>query len=68
MNISVLYSNETNETYERYVFNSRSQGTAEPIEDYVTALRTLSKTCNFCDYMRDSLVRDCIFSTAIHWM
>ena len=49
---------KTNETYERYVFNRRNQGTAEPIEDYVAALRTLSKSCNFCDCMRDSLVRD----------
>ena len=49
---------KTNDTYEHYVFNSWNQGTAEPIEDYIAALRTLSKTCNFCDCMRDSLVRD----------
>ena len=47
-----------NDTYERYVFTSRNQGTAEHIEDYVVALCTLLKHCNFCDCMRDSLVRD----------
>ena len=48
----------TNETYERYVFNNRNQGATESVEDYVTALRSLSKACNFCDCMRDSLLSD----------
>ena len=48
----------TNETYERYVFNNRNQGATESVEDCVVALRTLSKACNFCDCMRDSLLRD----------
>ena len=48
----------TNETHERYVFNNRNQGATESVEDYVIALRTLSKDCNFCDCMRDSLPRD----------
>ncbi|XP_041378838.1 uncharacterized protein LOC121391203 [Gigantopelta aegis] len=42
------------------VFNSQNQSTAERLEDYVAALHTLSKTCNFCECMRDSLMRDCI--------
>ena len=49
---------ETNETYERYVFNSRNQNSDESIDAYVTSLRTLAQTCNFCDCMGDSLIRD----------
>ena len=49
---------ELNETFERYNFNSRSQEENESIDAYVTALRTLAKTCNFCDCMRDSILRD----------
>ena len=37
----------TNVIYERFVFNKRDQRKDEPIEDYVAALRTLAKTCNF---------------------
>ena len=51
---------QTNETYERYVFNSRIQEEQESIDAYVTVLRNLAKPCNFCDCMRDSLIRDCI--------
>ena len=49
---------ELNETFERYTFNSRNQEENESIEVYVTALRALAKTCNFCDCMHDSIIRD----------
>lgn len=49
---------EVNETYERYVFNSRNQGASESIEAYITELRKLMKTCNFCDCLKDTLLRD----------
>ncbi|KAL8597750.1 hypothetical protein ACOMHN_001709 [Nucella lapillus] len=49
---------KTNETYERFVFNKRDQKMDEPFEDYVATLRTLMKTCNFCDHIKDSLLRD----------
>ena len=49
---------QTNETYERYIFNSRNQEAQESIDAYVTALRNLVKSCNFCDCMRDTLIRD----------
>ncbi|KAL9981292.1 hypothetical protein ACROYT_G009976, partial [Oculina patagonica] len=49
---------QTNETYERYVFNSRNQEAQESIDAYVTALRNLVKSCNFCECMRDTLIRD----------
>lgn len=48
----------TNVIYERFVFNKRDQRKDEPIEDYVAALRTLAKTCNFTPAMHDSLLRD----------
>ena len=49
---------ETNETYERYVFNSRDQKEGESINAYVGELRTLAQTCNFCPCLHDSLIRD----------
>ena len=48
---------ELNETYERYMFNTRDQKEDESIDCYVTALRTLAKTCKF-DALNDSLIRD----------
>lgn len=49
---------ETNETYERYVFNSRDQKEGESIDDYVGELRTLAQTCNFCTCLHDTLICD----------
>ena len=49
---------ETNETFERYKFNKRNQGEHESIDRFVTAVKTLAATCNFCDCMKDSLLRD----------
>ena len=49
---------ETNQTYERYVFNSRDQKGGESINAYVGELRTLAQTCNFCPCLHDSLIRD----------
>lgn len=49
---------ELNETFERYNFNPRNQEENKSIDAYVTALRTLEKTCNFCGCMHDSILRD----------
>ena len=49
---------ETNKTYERYMFNSRNQSPNETFDAYVAALRTLSQTCNFCERIHESLIRD----------
>ena len=44
--------------YEQYVFNNLIQEEQESIDAYVTVLRNLAQSCNFCDCMRDSLIRD----------
>ena len=49
---------ETNETYERYIFNSRNQKEGESIDKYVTELLALAQTCGFCTCLNDSLIRD----------
>lgn len=48
---------KTNETYERYIFNQRVQEPNETVDTYVTALKKLSKTCNFGN-LEESLIRD----------
>ena len=48
----------TNETYERYQFNSRSQKEDETIGEYITETRSLAQTCGFCDFLKVSLIRD----------
>ena len=47
--MSEVLIGETNETYERYVFNKRDQRSGESIEAYSAALKELAKTGNFCD-------------------
>ena len=48
---------QTNEIYERYIFNRRIQEPNENIDSLLTALTTLSKDCNYGE-LRDSLIRD----------
>ena len=49
---------QTNETFERYKFNTRAQHPDETTDTYVASLKNLQKTCNFCDCLQDSLLRD----------
>ena len=42
----------------RYCFNKRDKFPTETVENFVAELKTLAKTCNFCDCLRDSLIRD----------
>ena len=49
---------ETNETYERLQFNNRKQEEHESFDSFVTALHNLARTCNFCECLYDSLIRD----------
>ncbi|KAK2143360.1 hypothetical protein NP493_4554g00000 [Ridgeia piscesae] len=50
-------SPKTNETYERYMFNSRKQFQGEAVEQFVTELKIRAQSCNFGD-LRDSMIRD----------
>ena len=47
-----------NETYERYMFNSRKHATGETFDTYLTDLQHLAKNCNFCTCMSDTRMRD----------
>ena len=49
---------EVSEIYERYCFNMRDKLPTESVDSFVAELRNLAKTCNFCDCLRDSLIRD----------
>ena len=49
---------QVNETYERFVFNSRNQREGESFEDWLNCLRRLMKTCNYTPNISDSLLRD----------
>lgn len=48
---------QSNETYERFLFNTATQQPNEDINQYVSRLRTLAATCNYAD-LKDSLIRD----------
>ena len=52
------YIGEVNEIYERYCFNKRDKLPTESVDCFVAELKILAKTCNFCDCLRDSLIRD----------
>ena len=49
---------EVNETYERYVFNSRVQRENEVFDSFLANIRLLAKTCGYCKDCDDSLLRD----------
>lgn len=48
----------SNETFERFKFFKRDQLQGESIDQYVTCLKEISRSCNFCNCMRESLIRD----------
>ena len=43
---------QINETYERYMFNSRDQNN-ESIDMYINDRRKLARNCNFCECLHD---------------
>ena len=51
---------QINETYEQYIFNKRDQEPCETIDFPIIVLHNLAKSCNFCEYLHDSLLCDCI--------
>ncbi|XP_061876955.1 uncharacterized protein K02A2.6-like [Entelurus aequoreus] len=50
-------SPKKNETYERYVFLSRTQRQHEPFDSFLTDLRLKAQSCNFAT-LKDSMIRD----------
>lgn len=40
------------------MFDSRSQKEVESIDHFVSSLRKVAKSCNFCSGLQDSLLRD----------
>ena len=46
--------------YGAYSVNKRDQKPEESVELYISALKDLLQSCNLCDCMRDSLMRDII--------
>ena len=51
---SWMITGEIKETMKRFNFNKRNQAMDENVDSYVTCLRTLAKTCNFCVNSVDS--------------
>ena len=49
---------EVKEIYDRYCSNKRDKLPTESVDCLVAELKTVAKTCNFCDCLRDSLIRD----------
>lgn len=49
---------EINESYERFKFNQCIQKKDETVEQFLTNVRTLVKTCNYCKECVDSIIRD----------
>ena len=41
---------QTQEFFERFQFNRRNQESGESIDEYVSVLRNMAKTCGFCDW------------------
>ena len=46
------------EFFERFQFNRRNQESGESIDEYMSVLRNMAKTCGFCDCMRELLIMD----------
>ena len=47
---------KVNKIYARYCFNKRDTFSTESVDYFVAELKTLAKTCNFCDCGRDGIV------------
>ena len=48
---------ETNDCYERYVFNNRDQKEGESFESFLSTIRSLVKTFNYCANCVNSIIR-----------
>ena len=52
---------QKNETFERHVFKSRTQGSTETVDQFVTDLRVKAASCNY-GTLTDSMIRDQLVS------
>ena len=49
---------QTQEFFERFQFNRRDQASGESVDEYLSVLRNISKTCGFCDCVPNFLIMD----------
>ena len=49
---------ELNETYERYLFNKKTQAEDESFDSFLANIRNMVKNCNYCDQCVESNLRD----------
>ena len=49
---------EVNVTYERYLFNRCCQEEGDVFDKFLSDLRSLIKTCSYCNQWKNSLLRD----------
>ena len=49
---------DIHETLERYKFGRRDQQEGEPIDTYISTLRSMLKTCDYCNTCEPSILRD----------
>ena len=47
-----------NVTYEKFVFHTRKQQDGKSVDAYVASLRSLVKTCKFCEICIEGILRD----------
>ena len=58
MKLDAHFMGSRREYFERFQFNRRDQHAGESIDEYVSVLRNMSKTCGFCKCMADKLLMD----------
>ena len=49
---------QTQEFFEHFKFNDRDQASGESIDEYLSVLQNIVKTCGLCNCMRDLLIMD----------
>jgi hypothetical protein len=49
---------EVHETYERFVFGNRQQKEEERIDEFISDLRVLIKSCRYCEQCEPGIMRD----------
>lgn len=55
--LEIAVVGEVNTTYERYVSRCRMQHDDETVDEFITALHELMKTCSVCEHMQDKFLK-----------